>query len=913
MRRVFRGAQWILLVGFDNRLSILASLLPLGAAASSPAHLCDDKITEDHSILLQHRGILRVVGGLAVIFGLLNMWGCAAGFEGAKPLAPTIITQPASQTVTVGQTAMFSVTASGTGPISYQWYQNGVAISGATSSTYTTPATVTGDSGSVFTVTVSSSIGTVTSLGATLTVQSTSPAAKSLVPSTSMPPYNSSVTLVPMFSGGTAVIGSMGVGSSDITTAAVSGASYPTPPLTSGKTYTLTVTDSKGNVVSTTCLVTPTSVTITPISPANQTTAPGQLAFAATASGGATNGLTWSATAGSFSGSTWTSPTVAGTYTITATSVDEPSVSVSTTSSISGPTITTQPVSQHVCTGAGILLTVSATYAASYQWSLNGTPIPGATNSSYTVSVAAAANAGNYTVTVSNGVGSVTSSVAIVAVGSSITSNPASLSILTTQTALFSVAAQGLSPFTYQWYQIPSGGTTGTAISGATSSNYTTPPVDASYNGAQYYATVTDSCAGTPLTSSAATLTVTSGNAPPTIVTQPIGESVAVGGTTSFSVVASGTPTLTYQWYRIPAGHATGTAISGATSASYTVPSTATTTGNDQDAYYVIVSNNYGQAVSQPATLAVGNGILLQITGQPVTQYVDVGASATYQVTAVSNLPLTYQWYEAAPGSSTFTAIAGATSSAYTLDSAASSDSGSVFYVVVSNGTTSSVTSSSAGLFVGPLMGVPDLCNSNWSALGNAVAGSGCTFQLTAATFDQQGEIVWPNLISTGDIQLSFTMTLSNPSAVPADGFTMVLGDPSLGATLTSVGLPGMGLGAEGIPGTVFGFDTYHNAGDPPVPYVGVGRGETAQFEKPWFNVNTNIPTLVAAGPPITHSYTISIVQGQMTVTLDGVQVMSGSVAVPAVAYLYVTASTGGSYEQAVISNVSATVSVPSN
>jgi hypothetical protein len=913
MRRVFRGAQWILLVRFDSRLSILANLLPLGAAASSPADLRDDKITEDHSILSQHRGILRVVGGLAVIFGLLNMWGCAGGFEGAKPLAPAIITQPASQTVTVGQTAMFSVTATGTGPISYQWYQNGVAISGATSSTYTTPATVTGDSGSVFTVTVSSSIGTVTSLGATLTVQSTSPAAKSLVPSTSTPPYNAPVTLVPMFSGGTAVIGSMGVGSSDITASAVSGASYPTPALISAKTYTLTVTDSHGNVVSTTCLVTPTSVTITPISPANQTTAPGLLSFTATASGGVTNSLTWSASVGSFSGNVWTSPAVAGTYTITATSVDEPSVSVSTTSSISGPTITTQPVSQHVCTGAGILLTVSATYAASYQWSLNGTPIPGATNSSYTVSVAAAGNAGNYSVTVSNGVGSVTSSVAIVAVGSSITSNPASLSILTTQTALFSVAAQGLSPFTYQWYQIPSGSTTGTAISGATSSNYTTPPVDASYNGAQYYATVTDSCAGTPLTSSAATLTVTSGNAPPTIVTQPVGESVAVGGTTSFSVVASGTPTLTYQWYRIPAGQATGTAISGATSASYTVPSSATTTSNDQDAYYVIVSNNYGQAVSQPATLAVGNGILLQITGQPVTQYVDVGASATYQVTAVSNLPLTYQWYEAAPGSSTFTAIPGATSSTYTLDSAASSDFGSVFYVVVSNGTTSSVTSSSAGLFVGPLMGVPDLCNSNWSALGNAVAGSGCTFQLTAATFDQQGEIVWPNLISTGDIQLSFTVTLSNPSAVPADGFTMVLGDPSLGATLTSVGLPGMGLGAEGIPGTVFGFDTYHNAGDPPVPYVGVGRGETAQFEKPWFNVNTNIPTLVAVGMSITHSYTISIVQGQMTVTLDGVQVMSGSVAVPAVAYLYVTASTGGSYEQAVISNVSATVSVPSN
>ena len=120
-----------------------------------------------------------------------------------------------------------------------------------------------------------------------------------------------------------------------------------------------------------------------------------------------------------------------------------------------------------------------------------------------------------------------------------------------------------------------------------------------------------------------ATLSVTAGNVPPTIITQPVGVTVAAGGTTSFSVGASGTPALSYQWYRIPAGQKAGTAIVGATSATYDVPATATTTANDQDAYYVIVSNAYGQAVSQPATLAVGSGILLQITGQPVTQYVD--------------------------------------------------------------------------------------------------------------------------------------------------------------------------------------------------------------------------------------------------------------------------------------------------
>jgi hypothetical protein len=247
------------------------------------------------------------------------------------------------------------------------------------------------------------------------------------------------------------------------------------------------------------------------------------------------------------------------------------------------------------------------------------------------------------------------------------------------------------------------------------------------------------------------------------------------------------------------------------------------------------------------------------------------------------------------------------------VDSSSTTDNGSVFYVVVSNGVTSSVTSSSAGLFVGPLGGVPNLCDTSWSALGNAVAQPSCSFQLTAAANNQHGEIIWPTLISTGNIQISFTVTLSNPSALPADGFTVLLADPSLGATPTSSGAAGMGLGAEGIPGVLFALDTYHNAGDPSVPYVAVGRGETALFGKPWFNVNTTIPTVVSSSIPITHNYTVSIVQGRVTATMDGAQVFSGAITAPPVAYLFITASTGGSFEDTIISNVSATVSVPAN
>jgi hypothetical protein len=98
-----------------------------------------------------------------------------------------------------------------------------------------------------------------------------------------------------------------------------------------------------------------------------------------------------------------------------------------------------------------------------------------------------------------------------------------------------------------------------------------------------------------------------------------------------------------------------------------------------------------------------------------------------------------------------------------------------------------------------------------------------------------------------------------------------------------------------------------------------VGRSETNLWENPYRNVNNNLPgganALAEVGQTISHDYVVTIVQGQMTVTMDGIQVFSGSisVSVPPVAYLYVTSSTGGSFEQTVISNIQATVSAPSN
>jgi hypothetical protein len=572
------------------------------------------------------------------------------------------------------------------------------------------------------------------------------------------------------------------------------------------------------------------------------------------------------------------------------------------------------------------MLAATAKYATSYQWTLGGVALSGATSANYFVAGAISMDSGVYKVTAINAAGSATSNVARLTVGSSIALEPTSLSVTTTQTATFSVSATGAAPFKYQWYVIPQGISTGTAVLGATSNLYTTPPTTTSFDGAKYYATVTDSCGTGPLVSSSALLSVSAGSAPPTITAEPTGQTVVIGGTTSFNVGAAGTPNLTYQWYRTPSGGASAV-IPGAISTRYVVPPTATTQANDQDTYFAVVTNGSGTAKSQPATLAVGGGILIQILDQPTTVYTNEGDSATFSINATSSLPLTYQWYEAAPGSSFFIAIVGATDSKYTQDSTSATDSGSVFNAVVSNGSTSSVKSNSASLFVGALAGIGDFCASGWTALGNAKMLSGCIFQLTDAAAAQHGEIIWPTLVATGNLQLAFTLSTSNPSTPAADGFAVVLGDPSLGATTTSLGATGKGLGAEGIPGFVLAFDDYYNpsaAGFPGDPgsytnptYLGVGRGETALWEDPYFNVNTNLPgganALSAPGKTVSHAYVVSIVQGNMTVTMDGSQVFSGSISVPPVAYLYVTASTGASYEQTVISNFTATIVAPAN
>ena len=200
---------------------------------------------------------------LALLLASLTQGGCAGltnstGSTKADPL-PSIITQPTSQTVTAGQTATFSVVATGTGPFSYQWRKNGTAVSGATSSSYTTPAETTSDSGAQFTVVVSNSTGSATSSTAILTVN----AAPAGAPSIITQPTSQTVT-----AGQTATFSVVATGTGPFSYqwrkngTAVSGAtssSYTTPAettLDSGAQFTVVVSNSAGSATSSTAILT---------------------------------------------------------------------------------------------------------------------------------------------------------------------------------------------------------------------------------------------------------------------------------------------------------------------------------------------------------------------------------------------------------------------------------------------------------------------------------------------------------------------------------------------------------------------------------------------------------------------------------------------------------------------------------
>ena len=184
-------------------------------------------------------------------------------FKSAVAVAPSITVQPASQTVTAGQTATFSVAATGTAPLSYQWKKNNVAISGVNSSSYTTPAATSTDNGAQFTVAISNAAGTATSNAAVLIVN--------VPPSITAQPASQTVT-----AGQTATFSVTASGTAPLSyqwqknSANISGAtaaSYSTPATAAadnGAKFDVVVSNTAGSQTSTMATLTVVAVAAAP-------------------------------------------------------------------------------------------------------------------------------------------------------------------------------------------------------------------------------------------------------------------------------------------------------------------------------------------------------------------------------------------------------------------------------------------------------------------------------------------------------------------------------------------------------------------------------------------------------------------------------------------------------------------------
>jgi hypothetical protein len=172
------------------------------------------------------------------------------------------------------------------------------------------------------------------------------------------------------------------------------------------------------------------------------------------------------------------------------------------------PTITAQPQNQTVAPGASVsfAITANGTAPLSYQWKFNDSDVAGATNPTLTLSNVQAANAGSYSVVVSNAGGSVTSSPAALTVTRpatppSITQPPQPQTVDAGANVTFTVVATGDAPLSYQWKF------NGVDIPGATASVLSLSSVQAS-NGGSYSATVSNPAGS--VTSPAALLSVRS-------------------------------------------------------------------------------------------------------------------------------------------------------------------------------------------------------------------------------------------------------------------------------------------------------------------------------------------------------------------------------------------------------------------
>ncbi|HWA09944.1 MAG TPA: immunoglobulin domain-containing protein [Opitutaceae bacterium] len=616
----------------------------------------------------------------------------------APPVAPTITTQPLPAAGIAGQGVAFTVVASGTSP-TYQWRKNGAAISGATSPTLTLIGLQGSDAGS-YDVVITNAAGSVTSNPVALTIN--------FAPSVTASPQAAAV-----IAGQNASFSVTAAGDPTLTYqwrkngSVIGGATTATLALSNVQasdagSYDVVVTNAYGSATSAAAILTVYLAPAIVTPPQSAVLTVGQnVSLTVTATGTPAPAYQWRKNGAILAGETFATLALvgvqlgdAGSYTVDVTNLAGSVTSGAATLVVNplavAPVITTQPASQTATFGSAVSFTVAAsgTPAPSFQWYRNNSPIGGATGATLSLSNVQAPDAGSYTVTATNSAGSATSSAAVLAViapttALTITTQPASQTVTAGGNVNFVVAATGSPAPTFQWLF------NGAPIGGATGSTLTLSNVQASAAGS--YSVILTNSVGS-VTSSAATLTVNPLAIPPTITTQPVGQTVVASANVTFTVTATGTPAPSYQWRFNQAP------ISGATGATLTLLNVQASAAGS---YSVVVTNSAGSVASSAAVLVVTQALVAPtITTQPASQSVLAERGVTFSAAASGSPVPAYQWYfNGQP-------IAGATSASYSIARVQPGNAGS--YWVVATNSAGSATSASATLTVAasPFAGV---------------------------------------------------------------------------------------------------------------------------------------------------------------------------------------------------------------
>ncbi|MEQ9468614.1 MAG: FG-GAP-like repeat-containing protein [Ekhidna sp.] len=238
-----------------------------------------------------------------------------------------------------------------------------------------------------------------------------------------------------------------------------------------------------------------------------------------------------------------------------------------------------------LCVGESTEIGITATGDdLDYQWYKDGDPLSGEMSNTLTINTSGTADAGLYSVQVTNACGS--DGLAFTLNLNATPSQPMTTGNSGCGAAAIELTASGGTNGNYRWYEVPTGGT---AIPGAVNSTFTTPTLTTTTS---YYVSITNGICESPRTEVVASILTSA-----SITGQPTDKTANEDTNVNFSVTASG-QNLTYQWQKDEVD------ISGATTSTLSLSSVSLSDAGD---YRCNVTNDCGTIASDAATLTVND------------------------------------------------------------------------------------------------------------------------------------------------------------------------------------------------------------------------------------------------------------------------------------------------------------------